>query len=114
MTGERGLYDGVAETVTLVGNVKSRRPTGETVDAPGANARAVACFKPGAEYVEVTRDPGLKNGKVRGVVPVREKAGGDVEVIDSVENAPLPVEKPATPAAPGGEIPPSPAPEPQP
>ena len=85
ITGDRGLYDGITETVTLVGNIKSRRPTGETGDAPGANARAVACFTEGGEYVTVTRDPGAKAGKVRAVVPVRETGNGEVEVVESVD-----------------------------
>ena len=89
ITGTQGLYDGVAETVTLFGNIKSRRPTGEKGDAPGANARAVACFTEGGEYVEITRDPGLKTGKVRAEIPVREKANGEVEVVESVDVAPV-------------------------
>jgi lipopolysaccharide export system protein LptA len=115
ITGDRGLYDGTAETVTLVGNIKSRRPTGETGDAPGANSRAIACFKEGAEYFEVNKDPGLKNSKVSAKIPVREKPNGEVEVIESADTprfspapdaspVPEPSETP-TPAPPAGTPP---------
>ncbi|MBC8137571.1 MAG: LPS export ABC transporter periplasmic protein LptC [Fibrella sp.] len=101
ITGDRGLYDGVAETVTLVGNIKSRNPSGEKGDAPGKNARAVASFREGDEYVDVISDPSLK--KVSGIVPVREKENGEVEVIEAPETptepatTPQPVPSPAPP-----------------
>ncbi len=81
LTGDRGLYDGVAETVTLVGHIKETRSTGESLTVPGAKARLVASFKAGAEAIQITSDPDLK--KIHGVIPVREKGDGEVEMIDT-------------------------------
>jgi lipopolysaccharide assembly outer membrane protein LptD (OstA) len=102
ITATRGLYDGVAETVTLVGNIKSRNPSGEAADVRGENARAVVSFKEGDEYMEVFSDPAVK--KVTTVIPVREKENGEVEVIEAPEVPTPPV---ATPQ-------PSPSPTPPP
>lgn len=97
ITAVRGLYDGAAETVTLVGNIKSRNPTGEAADILGANARVIVSFQEGNEYMEAISDPSVK--KVRSVIPVREKANGEVEVIETPDAPPpAPVTTPRTPA----------------
>ncbi|MBC8142304.1 MAG: LPS export ABC transporter periplasmic protein LptC [Armatimonadetes bacterium] len=95
ITGDRGLYDGIAETVTLVGNIKSRRPTGEKFDVAGAKARAIAHFNEANQYFEVFPDPDSKPGKAFGEVPVRERGDGELEVIDSVETPTAPVVAPS-------------------
>ncbi|MBC7808769.1 MAG: LPS export ABC transporter periplasmic protein LptC [Akkermansiaceae bacterium] len=101
ITATRGLYDGVAETVTLVGNIKSRNPSGEAADVPGANSRAVVSFKEGDEYMDIFSDPSVK--KVHGEIVVREKANGEVEVVEEPTTPPEPV---ATPQASPSPAPP--------
>lgn len=95
ITATRGLYDGVAETVTLVGDIKSRNPSGEAFDVPGANARVIVSFKEGDEYTEAISDPAVK--KARTIIPVREKENGEVEVIEAPEPPAAPVVTPTTP-----------------
>ncbi len=101
ITATRGLYDGIAETVTLVGNIKSRNPSGEAADVPGANARAVVSFKETDEYMEVFSDPTVK--KVHGEIVVREKSDGEVEVVEEPLTPPEPV---ATPRPSPSPVPP--------
>lgn len=113
ITADRGLYDGVAETVTLVGNIKSRRPTGEKFDVAGAKARAVAHFNEANQYFEVFPDPATKPGKAFGEVPVRERGDGELEVIDSVEPtapvvAPSPTPDPLADPPEPSPVPPTP------
>jgi lipopolysaccharide assembly outer membrane protein LptD (OstA) len=122
VTGDKGLYDGNTEVVELIGNIVSRRPNGERSDTLGANARAIAVVKEGAEDFTLIADKGA-TGRIAARIIVKDEdeeqngGGGTVApakpvVVPKTAPAGPPPTAPEEHGAPATPAPASPAPAP--